>query len=147
MHIQGFLGAPPTPTGKTSENFKSCEHRRHVLDMIGVIENISHPTWFKTCAHTTFMLWLNLDLHKVTNSLCTELLLVSNIVVPTITHRLNVWSHNLVLVHPVVLVFNENHKSIACVRNLSCLYCTQYNTTLHVSAIRPSSSVSYIQKC
>jgi hypothetical protein len=41
--------------------------------------------------------------------------------------------------------FNENHKSISFVRNLLCLYCTQ--TTLHVSAIQPSSSVSYIQKC
>jgi hypothetical protein len=30
---------------------------------------------------------------------------------------------------------NENHKSIAFVSNLSCLYCTQYNTTLHVLAI------------
>jgi hypothetical protein len=38
--------------------------------------------------------------------------------------------------------FDENHKSITFVRNLSCLYCTQ--TTLHVSAIRPSSSVSHI---
>jgi hypothetical protein len=37
---------------------------------------------------------------------------------------------------------NENHKSITFVRNLSCLYCTQ--TTLHVSAIQPSSGVSYI---
>jgi hypothetical protein len=25
--------------------------------------------------------------------------------------------------------FNENHKSITFVRNLSCLYCTQYHTT------------------
>jgi hypothetical protein len=39
---------------------------------------------------------------------------------------------------------NKNHKSISIVRNLSCLSCTQYNTTLHVSAIRPSSSVSCI---
>jgi hypothetical protein len=54
---------------------------------------------------------------------------------------------NLGLVHPVAPVFNENHKSIASVRNLSRLYCTQYNTTLRVSAIRPSSGVSYIQKC
>jgi hypothetical protein len=38
--------------------------------------------------------------------------------------------------------FNENHKSITFVRNLSCLYCTQ--TTLHVSAIRPSSGASHI---
>jgi hypothetical protein len=52
---------------------------------------------------------------------------------------------NLGLVHPVEPVFNENHKSIAFVSNLSCLYCTQI--TLHVSAIRPSSSVLYIQKC
>jgi hypothetical protein len=43
-------------------------------------------------------------------------------------------------------VFNENHKSIAFVRNLSRLYCTQYNTTLHVSAIQPSSGVLYIYK-
>jgi hypothetical protein len=41
---------------------------------------------------------------------------------------------------------NENRKSIAFVRNLSRLYCTQYNTTLHVSAIRPSSGVSCIYK-
>jgi hypothetical protein len=34
------------------------------------------------------------------------------------------------------LCFNENHKSITFVCNLSCLYCTQ--TTLHVSAM-PSS--------
>jgi hypothetical protein len=45
--------------------------------------------------------------------------------------------YNLSLVHPVAPVFNENHKSIAFVRNLSRLYCTQYNTTLHVSAIQP----------
>jgi hypothetical protein len=36
---------------------------------------------------------------------------------------------NLGLVHPVAPVFNENHKSITFVRNLSCLYCTQYHTT------------------
>jgi hypothetical protein len=54
---------------------------------------------------------------------------------------------NLGLVHPVALVFNENHKSITFVRNLSRLYYAQYNTTLHVSAIQPSSGVSYIQKC
>jgi hypothetical protein len=35
---------------------------------------------------------------------------------------------NLGLVHPVAPVFNENHKSITFVCNLSCLYCTQ--TTL-----------------
>jgi hypothetical protein len=34
---------------------------------------------------------------------------------------------NLGLVHPVAPVFNENHKSIASVRSLSRLYCTQYN--------------------
>jgi hypothetical protein len=39
-------------------------------------------------------------------------------------------------------IFNENHKSITFVRNISCLYCTQ--TTLHVSAIQPSSGVSHI---
>jgi hypothetical protein len=39
------------------------------------------------------------------------------------------------------LYFNEND-STTFVRNLSCLYCTQ--TTLHVSAIQPSSGVSYI---
>jgi hypothetical protein len=48
---------------------------------------------------------------------------------------------DLGLVHPVAPVFNENYKSITFVRNLSCLYCTQ--TTLHVSAIRPSSGVCY----
>jgi hypothetical protein len=37
---------------------------------------------------------------------------------------------NLGLVHPVAPVFNENHKSIAFVRNLSCLYCTQYHNTI-----------------
>jgi hypothetical protein len=56
-------------------------------------------------------------------------------------------SFNLGLLHPVAPVFNENHKSIPFVRNLSRLYCTQYNITLHVSAIRPSSGVLYIQKC
>jgi hypothetical protein len=42
-------------------------------------------------------------------------------------------------------IISENNKSIAFVRNLSRIYCTQYNTTLHVSAIQPSSGVSYIQ--
>jgi hypothetical protein len=41
----------------------------------------------------------------------------------------------------LLLCFNEND-STTFVRNLSCLYCTQ--TTLHVSAIQPSSGVSFI---
>jgi hypothetical protein len=36
----------------------------------------------------------------------------------------------------------ENNNSITFVRNLSCLYYTQ--TAVHVSAIHPSSGVSYI---
>jgi hypothetical protein len=32
------------------------------------------------------------------------------------------------LVHPVAPVFNENHKSVTFVRNLSCIFCTQYHT-------------------
>jgi hypothetical protein len=48
--------------------------------------------------------------------------------------------------YPLFKVFlaKRNHKSITFVRNLSRLYCTQ--TTLHVSAIRPSSGVSHIFK-
>jgi hypothetical protein len=37
--------------------------------------------------------------------------------------------------HPVAPVFNENHQSITFVRDLFRLYCTQYNTTLHVSHV------------
>jgi hypothetical protein len=69
-------------------------------------------------------------------------------VLKTVTATLIIyWELNLGLVHPVAPVFNENQKSIAFVRNLSRLYCTQYNTALHVSAIQSSSGVSYIQKC
>jgi hypothetical protein len=39
-----------------------------------------------------------------------------------VRYELNLYI-NLGLVHPVAPVFNENHKSIAFVRNLSCLYC------------------------
>jgi hypothetical protein len=52
-------------------------------------------------------------------------------------------SLNLGLVHPVAPLFNENHKSIDFVSNLSRLYCTQYNTTLHVSAITIFRCVIY----
>jgi hypothetical protein len=36
---------------------------------------------------------------------------------------------------------SENHKSIASVRNLSRLYCTQYNTTLHVAVTQERPAI------
>jgi hypothetical protein len=52
------------------------------------------------------------------------------------TCSINNLTYNILILGWCILLrsyFNENHKSITFVRNLSCLYCTQI--TLHVSAI------------
>jgi hypothetical protein len=51
---------------------------------------------------------------------------------------------NLGFVHPVAPVFNENHKSIVFVRNLSRLYSTQYNT--YMFRLYSHLQVCYIYK-
>jgi hypothetical protein len=96
----------------------------------GFILSFIHRNYNQQCNKTN---------RNMQNKYCSNYLRVSII-------RINLYSPNLGLVHPVEPVFNENHKSIAFVRSLSCLYCTQYNATLHVSDIQPSSKNAKILK-
>jgi hypothetical protein len=92
----------------------------HLWPLIGVKQNAS--TFITTMPVAMDPLLLVLSCWSPTHGV-----IISKIILNKLTD-FDIFEH---------LSFNENHKSIAFVRNLSCLYCTQYNTTLHVSAIQP----------